>query len=189
MMLRLCTALLLTNKLSPDQIDQLKTVANKAIGENWSNSKDCTEFINKTALGITAVEKWEEVHDSRGGEETFEVSQEMTSLTSANASLQQEITISVKNVPFYLGKASAATSFQMRDETASSETKKMSTHQTFPFTKGERRILAKKVMHVKQVAASKNFFVAFESFTVKDFISVTGLTPKNGVVLASGALD
>ena len=182
MMLRLCTALLWANKLSPDQIDQLKAVADKAIEELWENKEDCTAFIDATKQGITAVEKWEEVHDTLGSsKETIEFKQEMISLTSANANLKQEIKATV-DVPFYLSKASAETLFQMSCETASSETKKISTHQTFELTVGKRRLLAKQIMHVKQGAASKDFFVDVQCFTLEEFILVTGLTPKNGVL-------
>jgi len=179
MMLRLCTALLLTNKLSKDQIDHLIAKATEAITEDWENAKDCAVYINATTQGITAVENWVERHDSRGTQGTYEYDQEIASFTSANESLQMGIKMSAEaEVPAYGGKVSAESSLEKRYETAWSETKKTSTKQTFEFKKGEREFLCQKTYHVKQGEASKDFLVDVQRFTLADLTAKTGLTPK-----------
>lgn len=179
-LLKLCTALLLTNKLSKDQINHVKVMATKAVeGSWWETVKVCTEYIDATAQDIKANEKWVELHDSNGTEGTFEHIQTIASFTSASEGLQMGIRMAVEaGGEAYGGKVSAESSLEKSYNTAWSVSKERSMKQKFTFEKGEREILCQKVYFVKQGGTSREFFVDVQRFNLEDFSAKTGLTPK-----------
>lgn len=179
MLLRLCTALLLMNKLSKDQLFRVTAMATIAVTEIWETAKDCAVYINATEQDITANVKWEELHDSNGTEEEYEYHQEIASFKSASECLQMGIKMAVEaGGKGYCGKVSAESSLTKSYETALSETKKGSTKQTFKFKKGQREFLCQKVYFVKQGGAPRSFYIDVQRFNLEDYTTKLGLTPK-----------